>query len=142
MSAKPKAMLVKKSDLASRHQREGGQSHFAPRTPQNWDSPRRNQCAIDRPQQPGPMGHHGHGVGMNKVQQVEAGKREDQSPQQRRVAAGKPAPQQQIAPPQHQRIADEQFQVEGHAERQKAIEHQMQRMIRAGLAFARSDKIR
>ena len=82
------------------------------------------------------MGHDGHGVGMDEVQQVEAGKRKRQGPQQCGVAPRQPATQQQIAAGEHQRIADEQFQVEGHAQRQKAVEGQMKRVIGAGLSFA------
>ena len=52
------------------------------------------------------MGHHGHGVGMDEVQQIEAGKRKRRRAQQGRVAPQPPAAQQQISAGEHQGIAD------------------------------------
>jgi len=59
---------------------------------------------VDRPQQPGKMGHDADRVGMHQVEQVEAGKGECEASEHGGVASAEKSPEEAIGPGQHEGI--------------------------------------
>ena len=97
---------------------------------------------VDHRQQPRDVGHGRHRVGMDEVQEVETRKRKGQTAHHGRILPPQPAAEQEVHPPQHQRIAAQIFPAECGMKGQKAIEEAVQRMVRADLALAREVKTR
>ena len=86
---------------------------------------------VDRPEQPGDVGHDGHGVWVYKMQEVESAERKQQPARQGNVAAPQHAPQEEPHACHHQRIGEQQFGGKSDLQREQPVEQQVQGMVRA-----------
>jgi hypothetical protein len=91
---------------------------------------------VRRRQQPGHVGDDRHHVDVMEVQQVEPAERDQHRTQQRRRLAEPQAPQEPERPGECGRIAGDDLEIEGGAQREQPVEQLMERMEHADLPFA------